>query len=282
MPDKNCPMISIVVAVRNGADTLQQCINSVAQQSYADKEMIVIDGDSRDGTVDLIKANQEKIDFWISEPDNGIYNAWNKGLGLARGDWICFLGADDYFWDASVLGRIAEQLKELKPEIRVAYGQIMVVNNSGETLYSLGESWEKIKARFRQVMCIPHPGTFHHRSLFKQHGSFDESYHIAGDYEFLLRELNSANAFFISGVTTTAMRSGGISSVPTNSLLQLREVRRAQKINGITTPGNRWVLAITRVYIRLALWSILGERNARKILDIGRRLMGLPPFWTRT
>jgi glycosyltransferase involved in cell wall biosynthesis len=276
------PLISVIVAVFNGKATLQQCLDSVAQQTYANKELIIIDGGSKDGTVELLEENRNKFSYWISEPDRGIYNAWNKGLAQAQGEWICFLGADDYFWDDTVLERMAVQLQMLPTNIRVAYGQIMMVNTEGASLYPLGEPWEKIKGRFKQVMCIPHPGAMHRHSLFEQHGQFDESFHIAGDYELLLRELKVANAFFMPDIITVAMRQGGISSTPANSLLQLREIRRAQRMHGQYFPGRFWLMAMMRVYMRLLLWSALGERMARKALDLGRRMMGLPPFWTRT
>ena len=276
------PLLTVIVAVFNGAATLQQCIDSVAQQTYPNKELIIIDGGSRDGTVDLLEANREQIRYWISEPDRGIYNAWNKGLARAKGEWICFLGADDYFWDARVLERLAGQLEKLPPDIRVAYGQIMMVNSDGTSLYPVGEPWEKIRGRFRQVMCIPHQGAMHRRSLFEQHGQFDESFRITGDYELLLRELKVTNAFFMPDVITVAMRQGGISSAPANSLLLLREVRRAQRLHGQYFPGRFWLMATMRVCIRFLLWSTLGERMARRALDLGRRMMGLPPFWTRT
>lgn len=276
------PIVTIIIAVFNGAKTLQQCIDSVAQQTYPNKELIIIDGGSKDGTVDLLKANQGKITYWVSEPDHGIYNAWNKGLAQAQGEWLCFLGADDYFLNAQVLERLAVQLNKLPPDIRVAYGQIMIVNTEGASLYPLGEPWGKIKGRFKQVMCIPHPGAMHRYSLFEQHGQFDESFHIAGDYELLLRELKAADAFFMPDIITVAMRQGGISSTPAHSLVQLREVRRAQQMHGQYFPGRFWLMAMMRAYMRLLLWSALGERMARKALDLGRRMMGLPPFWTRT
>lgn len=98
-------MISIIVAVFNGKITLQHCIDSVAQQTYPNKELIIIDGGSKDGTVNLLEENRNKISYWISEPDRGIYNAWNKGLEQTTGKWIIFLGADDYLWDVRVLER---------------------------------------------------------------------------------------------------------------------------------------------------------------------------------
>jgi glycosyltransferase involved in cell wall biosynthesis len=278
---KPAPLISIIIAVYNGAITLQKCIDSVAQQTYPNKELIIIDGGSMDGTVDLLKANHKQISYWLSEPDQGIYNAWNKGLTKANGEWICFLGADDNFWNTRVLERMSEQLEMLPAPIRVAYGQIMLLNSEGEELYLSGEPWQQVKHRFKQLMSIPHPGTMHRRSLFEQHGQFDESFRIAGDYELLLRELKTADAEFISGLITVAMLQGGISSSPQNSLDQLREVRRAQYLHGLGLPGLGWIMAMSRVYIRLLLWQSLGEKSTRKVLDMGRCLLGLPAYWTR-
>lgn len=276
------PLLTVIVAVFNGAKTLQQCIDSVAHQSYPNKELIIIDGGSKDDTVDLLKTNQEKISYWISEQDKGIYNAWNKGLSKAKGEWICFLGADDYFWDAQVLERMAAQLAMITPHICVAYSQIMLLNIDGKALYPIGEPWEKIKDRFRQVMCIPHQGVMHRRSLFEQKGQFDESFRIAGDYELLLRELINGDAVFIPNLIITGMRQGGISSDPVNTLVTMREIRRAQRMHGQILPGWVWMAAMARVYVRLLLWRLLGEGVTRKALDIYRRMMGLPSYWTKT
>lgn len=281
-PDNSTPLISVVIAVYNGKATLQQCLDSVTQQTYAHIELIVIDGGSTDGTVDLIRANAQHITYWISEPDRGIYNAWNKALVQAKGDWICFLGADDYLRDAQVLARMAEQLVLVPPDIRVAYGQIMLLNNNDAELYAVGEQWSAVKNRFKQTMCVPHPAVMHRHSLFVQHGNFDESFRIAGDYELLLRELQTNDAFFIQGIVMTAMRQGGVSSDPTNTLQGLREVRLAQIKNGLHWPGLGWRVAVLRTYTRLFLWRLLGEKQARKMLDIGRHLMGLPAYWTKT
>ena len=276
------PLISIIVAVFNGSKTLQQCIDSVAQQTYANKELIIIDGGSKDGTVDMLEANREQISYWISEPDKGIYNAWNKGLSQAKGEWICFLGADDFFWDAQVLERMTAQLQAIPPAILVAYGQIMLLNNDGEALYPIGQSWKKIKDRFKQIMCIPHTGAMHRRSLFERHGKFDESFRIGGDYELLMRELKTGDAVFIPNLITVGMRQGGISSDPANTLTAMREFRLAQRMHGKRFPGWVWTSAMARVYLRLILWRLLGESMTRRAIDIYRRMMGLPSYWTRT
>lgn len=277
------PLISIITATFNAARFLPDTIRSIRAQSYPNIEWIVIDGGSTDATVDLLKANDDIIDFWLSEPDHGIYSAWNKGLAQSKGEWICFLGADDYFWDAHAVAQMCEQLVKLPADVNVAYGKVMLINADGKAIHAFGEPWENVKERFKQAMSIPHQGTMHRRSLFERHGNFDESFRIAGDYELLLRELKSAEARFIPGIIMTAMRQGGgISSNPENSRVVLRESRRAQRKNGLRLPGRFWLMAVMRMHLRLLLWKILGEHRARKALDFGRRVMGLPPFWTRT
>jgi glycosyltransferase involved in cell wall biosynthesis len=282
MSHQPTPLISIIVAVFNGAATLQQCIDSVAQQTYPNKELIVIDGGSSDGTVELLQANHEKLTYWISESDGGIYSAWNKGLARAQGEWICFLGADDYFWNAQALAQMTELLAKLPSNIGVAYAPVMLVNAEGEQLYPVGEPWGKLKERFKQLSCIWHQGVMHRRSLFERHGQFDETFRIAGDYELLLRELKNADAVFIPDVIITAMRQGGISNKPANTLQTMRELRRAQKMHGQSRPGRLWLMATARVYVRLLLWNLIGEQATRRLLDTGRRIIGQPAYWTKT
>lgn len=265
------PLISIIVAVYNGANTLQKCIDSVAQQTYANRELIIIDGGSKDVTVELLKENQEAIDYWISESDRGIYNAWNKGLTQARGDWICFLGADDYFWDAQVLENMVETLQKLPPEIRVAYGQVMLVDSNRDSLHAIGEPWDGIKSRFKQIMSIPHPGVMHRSGVFQQHGQFDETFRIAADYELLLREFKKNDACFIPGLVTVGMMQGGISSDPANSLLAMQEIRRAQRMHGQRLPGWIWLSATARVYARMLLRRLFGEGLTKHALELYRR-----------
>lgn len=276
------PLISIVVAVYNGKTTLQQCIDSVARQTYPNRELIIIDGGSKDGTVELLKDNSNKIKYWISEPDRGIFNAWNKGLTQAQGEWICFLGADDYFWDATVLERMAAQLENLPPSIRVAYGQIMMISVGGQISHLKGESWRQLKELFKQCMCIPHVGTMHRRSLFEQHGKFDESFRIAGDYELLLRELIAGDAVFFPETVTVAQRIGGISTDTGNYLNMLRETRRAQRTHGIFLTQSYFMKEIAKEYLRRLMWMVLGEQKARNLLDQRRRNKGLPPYWTKS
>lgn len=275
------PLITVIVAVFNGTKTLQQCLDSFFEQTYARKEIIVIDGGSRDGTVEILEMNSENISYWESQVDEGIYDAWNKGIARARGDWICFLGADDFFWQPDVLEQLAVILSDRIPRTRIVYGRLALTSTkTGETLDVIGEAWPTAKHKLRQLMAIPHVGLMHHRSVFEEHGVFDPTFRIAGDYELLLRELQSGEAFFVE-VIVAGMRTGGISSNPANTLASLREVRAAQLKNGIKRPGVLWIMAVLRVRVRQFLWISLGEQGARSVLDLGRLLSGKRPVWTK-
>lgn len=276
MNHESAPLLSVIIAVFNDKVTLQQCIDSVMQQTYPNKELIVIDGGSKDGTVELLEENRKKFSYWISEPDRGIYNAWNKGLAQARGEWICFLGADDYFWNETVLERVSIQLEMLPTSIRVAYGQIMLVSDDGLSPSPVGEPWEQVKESFKQYMSIPHVGTMHRRSLFEQHGKFDESFRIAGDYELLLRELITGDAAFIPGITTIGQRLGGISTDSANTLRIDQEVMRAQWMHG---------QLMTRKYLRqsllLLIRKVIGELWASRLFNSLSCIKRSLKHWTR-
>lgn len=285
MNQEAAPLISIIVAVYNGKVTLQQCIDSVAQQTYRNKELIIIDGGSTDGTVELLKMNRNKFNYWVSEPDRGIYNAWNKGLSQAQGEWICFMGVDDYIWDRTVLERMAAQLVTLPSTIRVAYGKIMLIGDDGKALHQVGESWVQVKKTFISMpyMNIPHVGTMHRRSLFEQHGKFDESFRIAGDYELLLRELKKGDAVFLADIIIAGQRLGGISTDTANNFRIVREVWRAQRMHGQLFPGRALREELTRQfrkevigkysqrYLKPLLWKVFGERLTSKLLALLRR-----------
>jgi len=277
----NQPKISVIVAVYNGEKTLQHCIDSVASQTYLNKELIIIDGGSTDATLQILQNNNEKIAVWLSEPDQGIFDAWNKGVSRAKGGWICFLGADDYLWDETVLARVAAKLTELPPNIRVAYGQVMITSQSGKHLYVRGKPWNNVKRRIRQKMSIPHQSVMHRRDLFDDHGLFDISYRIAGDYDLLLRELHNGDAAYMDGIIVACMRVGGISNNIYNSKLVLDEFRRAQKKQGYRFPGLFWIKAMMRAQTRILLCEFLGEARARKLMDRVLHILGKPAYWTR-
>lgn len=249
------PLISVVVATRNAADTISNCIDSIVGQDYGDWEIVVSDGHSTDGTIDKVKeyAASHRV-TWQSSPDTGITQAWNRALDMVRGDWILFLGSDDRLHDSHVFARMAPFLLTAKPEYRVVYGQVQLIEPDGHYLGNFGEPWALARKRFTSAMTVPHPGCFHRRLLFHELGYFDESFRIAADYEFLLRELPVHDALFVPEIIVTNMQTGGVSN--TSWRASLLEARRASRAHG--WPGIPWLNFFCDLTLRSALTSVFG------------------------
>lgn len=228
--------ISIVTVSFNSAKTIARTLHSVASQTWLDVEHIVIDGASTDGTMAVIDRYRVGLAKVVSEPDSGIYDAMNKGVGLATGDVVAFLNADDFYKDADVLARVAgvmqsEQLDALYGDVEfLRAGQQEVVvrrYNSGRfTAGRLGWGWMPA-----------HPALFVRRALFERYGMFCTDYRIAGDFEFVAR------VFTQPGLrhrhlpeSLVRMQMGGASTSGWRATLQLnREMMRACRVNAIPT-----------------------------------------------
>lgn len=263
MIDTYAPKISIIVAVYNGSLTLSRCIKSINLQSYPNKELIIIDGGSSDGSVKIIEDNSENIAYWESNQDRGIYHAWNKALFHAKGEWICFLGSDDYFWENDVLEKMIPSLQIAeKKGIRLIYGRIASINKLGEVQNILGMPWEKSKGIFSHQM-PPHPGLLHHANIFRDHGLFDESFQIAGDYELLLRELKTGDAMFVQDVIIAGIQYGGMSCNIANLWRLIFEdisARKKNRLNLITTQTVKYYLIM---FYNSIIFKIFNIKNAQ-------------------
>jgi len=219
------PLISVVVAVFNGANIIQRCIDSVANQAFPSRELIIMDSASTDGTVSVLEKNSPDIAYWESKKDRGIAHAWNKALRQAQGDWIIFLGADDRLQDSGVFSDVSEYLR-CDPDHDIVYGRIVF---EGGTVHGLVLGADCDLRTMRRRMVIPNPAAFYRRSLFDEIGSFDESFRVAMDYELLLRK-KSLSVNFMDRIVTV-MGGEGVSSVLTGKTLL--EGRAAQIKNRV-------------------------------------------------
>ena len=280
MSNLDGPLVSIVVATRNSGRTVAKCIESVRSQTYERKELVIIDGGSTDDTCEVLRQHARAISHWKSEPDHGVYDAWNKGLAACSGDWVCFLGSDDYLWEHTVLATYADILRNVPSSISVVYARVAILNKRGELLHIAGQPWQNARRKFRQLLTIPHPGTMHRRSLFNRIGMFDTNFQYAGDYELLLRELPDREAIFVPELIAVGMNWGGKTSSAQGMLQSLVESRRAQAKHGIT-PSVTWAFAFAIALGRALLFGLLGDRLASHIVDGIRVAAGKKPFWTR-
>ena len=227
--------ISIITVCYNSAATIADTIASVASQQYSNREHIIVDGASRDGTMEIVK-HAPSVTRFVSEPDRGIYDAMNKGLKLATGDVIGLLNADDVYAGTEILQRVSILME--RDSLDVLYGDVAFFSPDNP---------EIIIRRFRSVQFSPskiawgwmpaHPSLFIRRSVFEKFGVYQTDYKIAGDYEFVARifKNNSLRYAYLPEVLVK-MRTGGISTGGwRNTLLLNREVLRACRENGITT-----------------------------------------------
>lgn len=266
------PRVTLIIAVYNAASTIARCLDSIAAQTCQSRELIVIDGGSTDGTVDILRRNANRLSFWISEPDSGVYSAWNKGLAHARGEWIGFIGADDYLWSPDALERLIREGDQVFPRIRVVYGRVGLVSPSGELIETFGQPWEEIRDEFRDSMALAHPGVVCHRLLFDEHGLFDESFRISGDYEWLLRELKNRDARFVDGPLVVGMQAGGMSTQARRGMQILSETSRAQARHGLHPRFVVSAWAGLKACARTSMSLVFGESLAGRLMNQLRRL----------
>lgn len=180
-------------------------------QSYKKVEVIIVDGLSKDDTVDIIKAyatTYAHIQF-VSEKDNGIYDAMNKGIDLTTGEWLYFLGSDDDLFDSSVLQKVAEHIKEA-PQYKVIYGNVQI--NGSSDWANHGQVYDgPFSVKKLLVKNIAHQAVFYHRSVFKEAGNYNVRYKVCGDHDFNLR-LASQYKFHYINVTIAHFFAGGTST----------------------------------------------------------------------
>ena len=213
--------VSVITSTYDSEDTFPRLISSFRKAKVRGIEWIVVDGASQDNTVNLLAQASDVVDAFISEPDAGIYEAWNKGVRMAKGEYIAFIGSDDTVSERC----FSEMISALDGEHNIiAFRTAVVSNDQVEKELNIAP-WQK-PWNYPVNMGFSHPGTLHKSSLFSQ-GGFDTSYKIAGDKEFLLR-----NASLLKPkihVTTAPLLSfylGGVSSNVKNILVAYNEILR--------------------------------------------------------
>jgi glycosyltransferase involved in cell wall biosynthesis len=197
--------ISIITITLNAESYLEQTIASVVNQTYSNREYIIVDGGSTDGTLDIIKKYESEIDNWISEPDKGIADAMNKGISLATGDYILFLHSDDYLVNSSVLERASEYLED-----RFDIFIFQVLHNiKGQNQASRNRPLGWL-TNFKMGSC--HQGQLCSKKLFQRIGKFDTSFKIDMDYDLILRAYRACASCNSVNMPLAVMRLVGISS----------------------------------------------------------------------
>jgi putative colanic acid biosynthesis glycosyltransferase len=195
------PLLTVIVACRNPGERLRAALASVWAQQPAPPELVVADGASTDGTRDWLEQNRARISTLIAEPDHGVYDAMNKGVAAARGDWVLFLGADDRLAGDRVLAEAAHWLGKTSAGVA-----------AGEAAYADGRVYQlAMRPRVLARNFIHHQAAFYRRSLFAENGGFDTSLAIMGDYDLNLRLWKNRVAFRPLPLRIATCGTGGLS-----------------------------------------------------------------------
>jgi glycosyltransferase involved in cell wall biosynthesis len=218
-------IISIITATYNAEVNLKNLIESIYPQKTDEIEFIIIDGGSTDKTLDIIKDYSNNIDYWISEPDKGIYEAWNKGIKVAKGEWIMFMGADDIL----LPNALKEYVILLENHDLSSYDYIsarnVYIDQNAKTIKLFGDNanWNKMK----KMMSTAHVASLHNKKLFNEIGCYNLAYKICADYELLLRKKEALKYYHLDKCIAK-MKIGGM-SFSYKAIVEAYNIRKMHK-----------------------------------------------------
>ncbi len=245
------PRVSVITAIYNGEDHLEETIQSIINQDYQNFEFIVVDGGSTDRSLEIIKKYDSHIDYWVSEKDKGIADAFNKGVKLSRGDYINFQGDGDGFRTSTVISTIINELGDKRPLFIAT--RIERVTPDGSYLY-FSAPLKPTRIGFIKKMVYPHQGLFTHRLIFEKYGEFDVKNRLCMDYEHLLRAYSELDHCHCSQEVTAKWRADGVGEGRTREILS--EYHRIRVMHHVAP-----VLILNCVYV----WSVF-KYQINKIL----------------
>jgi len=230
--------ISIITVVFNGENTIEDCIRSVNSQTYNDIEHIIIDGKSTDNTVTLINGYKSDISIFVSEKDDGIYDAMNKGISMATGDVIGILNCDDLYQDADAISDIMKHFK-YDPNLDILYGNLVYVKSNN--INKVIRKWKSTtyhKSFFENGNVPPHPSLFLKKKIYLEAGYFDLQFKLAADYEFMLRIFKKYDytSKYMNRIIVRMRLGGQTNKSLTNIVKQNKEIIKSWKVNNIKLP----------------------------------------------
>lgn len=243
--------ISIITVVYNNEKTITQAMQSVLSQTYNDIEYVIIDGSSKDNTVNLINNYKENLGYFVSEKDSGLYDAMNKGIRACTGDVIGILNSDDLYQDSTVIASVMEQFIT-DPELDILYADLVYVKRDDtDKVVRRWRTKSYYDSFFENANVPPHPALFVKNKVYEKVGLFDLQYKLAADYELMLRMFKKhefKSKYFNKLVIK--MRLGGATNQSfANIVSQNKEILKAWKNNGLQAP---FYLMPLRLFKRLA------------------------------
>ncbi len=243
------PKVSIITAVYNNERYISQALESVLSQTYSNIEYIVIDGGSTDGTLECIEPYRSRLSVFISEPDQGIYDALNKGIAHASGEIVGILHSDDLFQDEYVVSDVIEKMQKEGSEL--CFSDMVIVDRQLDTVFRYYKASYFRPWLFRIGWMPPHPTTFFKKDLFKEFGLYTTRYKVVGDFDFFVRLFFSRRiAYSYINRVMVRMRVGGLSNMGADSKRTIRhEITMSLRKNRVWSPAFlQWFRYVIRVW----------------------------------
>ena len=258
------------MATFNAGKTVAAAIDSVLAQQGVSVELLIADGLSKDDTVAVCRRYEPQLAVFLSERDKGVYDAWNKLIPKARGNWLCVLGADDEFASPYSLKELLDHAADGPPGCRVVYGRHELVDSKGLVMQEVGRPGPQCRDAMRWRMSIPHGGTLHARAVFDETGGFDPRFRIAGDYAMVRRENLRNGAHFVDRVVVRA----GWGGLSTRSELEWAAHREVGQVL-LEADGSRplvWFVRALKIGIRMAIYRAAGSAGLSRYERLKSRL----------
>lgn len=275
------PIVTVITSTFNCRNDLPYTIRSIRNLvSVQNIQWVIADGGSTDGTVELIQENLDIVDTWFSEPDKGIYDAWNKALKYVRGEWVQFIGAGDEYYNENVIEDILPTLSYAYPLHDLVYGKLQyITEETREPRDIVGEPWCSMKNRwefFRPKLPI-HPEVFHHKSLFEKY-KFDSSYKIAGDSHFLMRCIKSKDPLFVP-LIVDKMPLGGASGSIRRVTEAAKEVKQVSRELGYSSPWVHYMFESLKLVAKQLCCIVFNDKTLYKVANLYRLFAGKSKRW---
>jgi len=249
-------LVSVVTAVRNGEKAIGITLDSVARQTYSDVEHVIIDGASSDGTMDIVRSRNTRLGEVVSEPDSGVFNAFNKGLRRAKGEWIIYLGAGDRFATDDAIAKLMAATR--KANVEMVFADLVIVDPVDDRVIRTFGTSNFSPERIRSGYMPAHPALLVNRAIYDEFGEYDESYRIAGDFDFVARVFAEREIRYDrvpEGLVK--MQSGGVSNSGWKSKWRItQEMHRSCAQHGHPTSWLRLLIRLPVKYVgEVLLWK---------------------------
>jgi len=238
------PKVSIITVVRNDAENLKNTIKSIKHNSYRNIEYIIIDGASHDCTIEIIKSNEPYISKWISEPDNGLYHAMNKGLKMAAGDYVMFLNAGDILNNDEVLNNVFSSSAN---EADIYYGETIIINEQGKEIGMRRLKTPKILSwrSMKNGMVVCHQSIIVKRSIVP---AYNTKFRIASDYLWVLQCLKKAKVIINTNITISRFLDGGMNKSNITRALKERFFIMVKEFGLVPTLLQHLIIAVKFIF----------------------------------